>query len=794
MRVRMLVFIVLATALAEANSSTRSGMPFGFSDQSLETGLLGAHVQRARYLRGLPDALGAGVCIGDVNNDFWPDILVLSGSGSTRHYGRWDWWSQAVANAVYVNRRGESFDRIELQEPDTERINAQGCAIGDLDGDGHEDVVISAIESNQIWRNRGDGTFELVQAILDSARPFWTTGVTLVDVNRDGLLDLYMGGFIEYAQNAKLYEDSAGFRRARSSSFEPRKFDAVSSRLYLNRGGFEWQDITASAGVENRSGRTYQTLAIDLDGDHWPDLVEINVGSGGNRIYINEQGSGFRPGEEYQSLFDEGDIHALSVVDWNGNEIPDLVFVAGAGHSLGVRVDFHTDRTWMDPHFGKQTLGQSSLAIGSGDFDNDGKVDLYLGNGYLVPHMDAPGMPLGQGDRIYYRRGNGWIEQSDNTVGSMPKSTRAAVTLDYNNDGMLDLYVAHNNALGHLLARRGENDREWLQVVPIDQWGHRGRVVRVTLRASGHSQSFFGNGRRQRLGQNSNRFHFGLEDIEGPIEVEMLWPGGERTILKNPARNHVHVVSESGDQCSFKRPEQTPDQCARQFGFRNEWEISTSATDVTERLHTMRRAVLGGPSESLSDESAFSILEGRESDESIYWLIDNLDRGRHLCRTANTLAAYYQEEEAAVRARFMAVNHLARALSDASDKEIVCLLEALGKSERFRAFEPIVNELDDVNILVRRAAVRALGDLRQQGALPTVRRLVMEAPIGIAAEAAISLEQIAPGEGAGMVMQRLHSMESRVAKRFRQILIRKNRQRPVFSDLSEWLPEKEEGQ
>ena len=251
--------------------------------------------------------------------------------------------------------------------------NGGGVAVGDVDGDGLQDLYFTAnLGPNKLYRNKGNYQFEDITAKAGVADPDgWKTGVTMADVNGDGHVDIYVSG-IEYL--------------------------TMHSRnvLYINNGNGTFTDRTTEYGLEH-SGYSTQALFFDYDGDgdldmylldnstHTQRATESQAQRGGpaqttrtgDHLFRND-GNHFRDVTEAAGIRDGIDGYGLGIVasDLNGDGCPDL-YVAN---------DFQgDDYLWMNNCNGTftnalaQSIGhtsQFSMGVDAADFNNDGRPDI----------------------------------------------------------------------------------------------------------------------------------------------------------------------------------------------------------------------------------------------------------------------------------------------------------------------------------------------------------------------------------------------------------------------------------
>ncbi len=166
-----------------------------FVDATLEAGLNFNHRQFSHGLTTIAESLGSGACIFDYDNDGRMDLLLVSGRSHTRHYGRSHWSHQPQGHALYRNvtehpdaPRLQNVSEVSgiISDSVSRRHWGMGCAVGDLDGDGNKDLLITNRGGNQFFRNNGDGTLTELSEKAGLIGKFWSTGAAIDDFDNDG--------------------------------------------------------------------------------------------------------------------------------------------------------------------------------------------------------------------------------------------------------------------------------------------------------------------------------------------------------------------------------------------------------------------------------------------------------------------------------------------------------------------------------------------------------------------------------------------------------------------------------
>ena len=149
--------------------------------------------------RHAPETMAGGVAVFDYNNDGYLDIFFANGA-DIRTLKK---TSPKYSNRLFANDGKGHFTDV------TEKAGLAGdgydiaAAVGDYDNDGNKDLFVGGVHGNRLYHNNGDGTFTDVtrKAGIDQPDseygPLWSVGAAWVDVNNDGLLDLFVVNYSE---------------------------------------------------------------------------------------------------------------------------------------------------------------------------------------------------------------------------------------------------------------------------------------------------------------------------------------------------------------------------------------------------------------------------------------------------------------------------------------------------------------------------------------------------------------------------------------------------------------------
>jgi hypothetical protein len=375
------------------------GAPVVFEDITAASGLeLFRH--RAGYpeKRYIVDTKSAGVAAFDYDRDGWLDIYLLNGSPFEALLGK----ALHGESRLFRNNGDLTFTDVTERAGVANRQWAFGAVAGDFDGDGWTDLYVSNFGPNRLYRNNGDGTFTDVAAragvaLADSL----TTGAAFGDYNRDGRLDLFVCGYAEFDPSLPPrpgVDIPINFCRYRGDPVMcgPRGLPGTRDFLFRNQGDGTFAEVAVHAGVHDPGGGYgFTAVWLDLNDDGWSDLLVVND-STPNYLYVNQRDGTFRE-IGYTSGFalsEDGRAQAgmgLAVGDYNLDGRVDL-YVAHFGDDYNTLYRNEGDLFFLDVSWEAGVAEPSLPFVGWGtgflDYDNDGLLDLFVANGHVYPEVD----------------------------------------------------------------------------------------------------------------------------------------------------------------------------------------------------------------------------------------------------------------------------------------------------------------------------------------------------------------------------------------------------------------------
>ncbi len=478
-----------------------------------------------------------GVALLDVDRDGLLDVFLTAGSTLEKYREG----APGYGCRLFRNKGNLTFEDVTAKcGLGSAKFGwASGAAVADVDGDGWDDLFVTAFGPDRLFLNRA-GVFEETTSRSSLDRDGWSTSAAFADLDGDGDLDLYVARYLEFDVNNPP-EHGTAFSclwKEYVVMCGPRGMKAHSDRVYMNRGDGSFEDATTAwklSGVEPQYG--LGVVIADFVGDSRPDVFVANDSSP-NHLLENKgdhfQEVGFIAGIGYSEDGQDQAGMGVAVADFDGNGYPDIVVTNFADERNNVYLN-QGDGTFFDEAdlLGVGPAGQSALSWGVAceDFDLDGRTDIYVANGHVYPQADKVKNTLGysQRDHLFLEQGGRYREVGKSHGLNLERVSRGAAFGDLDNDGDIDVIVSHLNDLPMVYENRAATGRRALSirlVQPGKNVGALGSRVDLTYvdatTERRQTRWLLRHGSFQ--ASNDPRCHFGLGAYNGPARVLVTWP------------------------------------------------------------------------------------------------------------------------------------------------------------------------------------------------------------------------------------------------------------------------------
>lgn len=433
----------------------------------------------AGAMKGSATASGGGVCMIDVDGDGRLDVLSIADGDPVVHVFR---------------SLGEGKFKEEPSSQYGLALKGKGvsCAVGDYDNDGKNDLAVTLEDRVVLFHNDGGGKFSDVTAKVGITPMNEPAGLTFVDYDHDGDLDLFVTG-----------------KRLNGVT------DSTDNLLWRNNGNNTFTNWTKEAGVGG-TGATTAVVLSDINNDRAVDLI-VTGSTNAPTVYLNQREGLFKA----MPLYDAAGLSptvGVYIFDFNKDGWMDVALThAGApGISLWRNVDGKRFERVPLP-IADATRGWGITAV---DFDNDGWIDL------AVVLETSKGTEL----RVLRNKGAQGFEDVSAALGLNKvkiASPRAVVAADLDNDLAADLLITQLGGDPVVLHNDGGNKNHALR---IDLKGladnKTGLGTKIEVFANGTWQKFEVAGGAGYLSQGPPEVLAGLGKNTNADIVRMLWPTG----------------------------------------------------------------------------------------------------------------------------------------------------------------------------------------------------------------------------------------------------------------------------
>ena len=220
---------------------------FQFADVTAAAGLTFRHNNGAYGGKLLPETLGSGCAFLDYDADGWQDILLVNGADWPGHR------RQRSTLRLYRNNRNGTFTDVTRAAGLDIEMYGMGVAVGDFNNDGFPDVFVTCVGESRLFRNTGKGTFvDVTRASGLGGRRAFSTSAMWIDIDRDGLLDLFVCNYVKWSLEQDVFCSLDGKQK---SYCTPEAYRGETCWLFRNRGNGTFEDVTATCGIFDSSSK-----------------------------------------------------------------------------------------------------------------------------------------------------------------------------------------------------------------------------------------------------------------------------------------------------------------------------------------------------------------------------------------------------------------------------------------------------------------------------------------------------------------------------------------------------------
>ena len=560
--------------------------------------------------------------------------------------------SSALSGITFTNTVDEN------SKNDYERFayvyNGAGVAVGDINNDGLQDIYFTGNEvPNKLYLNQGGMKFkDITQSAAVDGGKGWDNGVTMVDINSDGLLDIYVckGGFEDadderrnllyvnqgnqtfkeeakdyglnddgYSQHAAFFDmdndnDLDLFLSSRPDSFylglskmvsgKRNPIEKCRAKLYRNDNG-KFTEVGKKAGIDHSFGYALAVLTADLNNDGYSDIFVSNDYADNDYIFINQKNGTFK--DDVKSMTNHLSLFSMGadIADINNDGYEDIYVTEMLPENYKrskvsmPRMDVEGFWAIVDSGFQKQYMHNAlHLNQGNGffseisqlsgvaktewswatllcDFDNDGKRDIFVANGYRrdlfdgdieqkrEAYVNANMHKYSSADEMFEKGFKEYIEiyspikvrnylfknkgdlQFENVAAAwgLTDSTfsNGAAIADFDNDGDIDLIINNLDQEALLYENVADRKNHYIRInLEGPEKNRDGIGAKISLYYDGKMQQFFQQKTvRGYLSCNEPAVHFGLGQTTKIDSIVIIWPDGKEIILKDISSNQV---------------------------------------------------------------------------------------------------------------------------------------------------------------------------------------------------------------------------------------------------------------
>ncbi len=487
---------------------------------------------------------GSGAAWIDIENDGDWDLYLVNGAGGPE-----------TTNALYTNEGDGTFLPVGRACGALDDGEGMAVSVADYDNDGFSDLFVTNFGDFVLLHNNGDGTFANVtkKAFPGGVEERWYGGSAWGDIDGDGLLDLYVAGYVDLSKS----RGNVGLRF-------PMDFHGFPNTLYRNNGDGTFSDVSEQAGVADGFRKSMQVMLADFNGDNRPDIFIAND-TDPSGLYLNRGDWTFKEFSGPSGVSSTDGSMGVTWGDYNGDGLMDLyvsnytgeadlllTMIDNTSSNDGIVRNSIFEADFNSPEVLQRTWGKVGWGAGFVDMDNDADLDLFVANG----HLNSVSGNNRDENLLFENSGDGRFRDVSVPSGATDAGKRihrAAVFGDYDGDGRVDLYIVNNgeeayddesDRSGVLLRNTSPDAGHWIKIrlqgtkSNRDAFGTKLKVDaggKIQIREHVSGEGYFSS--------NAQEVHVGLGDSATIDTLTITWPSGKvQTLTDVPADQVLTLI------------------------------------------------------------------------------------------------------------------------------------------------------------------------------------------------------------------------------------------------------------
>lgn len=520
------------------------------TDVTSSSGIDFVHSDGSSGRRYIVETVASGLATFDFDGDGRIDILFLNGAplpGSATV-------SPAPRNALYRNEGDWKFKDVTLSAGLTDSAYHLGVCVGDYDNDGKPDIYLNNFGPNILYHNNGNGTFtDVTQQAGVGIGNHVGAGACFLDMDGDGDLDLFVASYVHFT----FENHQPRFINGHPAYAGPMNYPPAPSHLFRNNGNGTFTDVSAESGIASRPGTGMGIVCADYDGDGDTDIIVGNDAMG-NFVWNNDGKGHFK------------EVGILSGLAYDRQGIGQGTMGVECGdYDNDGKLDFHMTSyqkqfALLYHNVGNGLFDDVTHLTGAGagsynavewgnglvDFDNDGNRDLFMACGHLQDNAELwdDTATYESLNLLLANRGQGRFADVSALSGDGMKakfSSRGAAFDDLDNDGRVDVVILNSRQKPTLLRNESATGNHWIQVRLRGVRGNRDGVgAQIMVKAGDLSlidEVHSGRGYQSHYGMMP---HFGLGARTRVDRIEVRWIGGGTDVVLNPEIDRMIQITE----------------------------------------------------------------------------------------------------------------------------------------------------------------------------------------------------------------------------------------------------------